>query len=243
MTKQVAIRVVSGDGPSLLGRDIISIFQLPWEKIFSVNSVTITSEFEDILSEYNELFEEDKIGEINGLMVKIHVDEEAKPIFKKARPVPFAIREEYEKSLDKLEQQGIIEKVEYAEWASPVVPVRKPSGEIRLCGDYSGTINKCMISDVYPLPTLEEITHKIGYGEHFTKLDLSQAFHQFVLDPDSRKYTTINTIKGLYQYLRLVFGIPPATAICQRFLEGLLEGIEGAVVRVDWLRGGIKVNI
>ena len=49
--------------------------------------------------------------------------------------------------------QGIIEKVEYAERASPVVPVRKPSGEIRLCGDNSGAINKCMISDVYPLPT------------------------------------------------------------------------------------------
>ena len=40
------------------------------------------------------------------------------------------------------------------------------------------TINRNIISDVYPLPTLDEIVSKIGYGERFTKLDLSQAFHQ-----------------------------------------------------------------
>ena len=61
--------------------------------------------------------------------------------------------------MDKLEKQGIIEKVEYSELASPVVPVVKSNGEIRLCGDYSSTINKHVISDVYPLPTLEDIVN------------------------------------------------------------------------------------
>ena len=101
------------------------------------------------------------------------------------------------------------------------------------CGDYSGTINKHMISDVYPLPTLEDIVNKVGYGETFTKLDLSQAFHQFELDENSRKYTTINTIKGLYQYNRLVFGVPSATAVCQRTMENILKNIPGVAVRVD----------
>ena len=139
----------------------------------------------------------------------------------------------YNASLDKLEKQGIIEKVEFAEWASPVVPVVKSNGDIRLCGDYSGTINRHMISDVYPLPTLEDIVNKVGFGERFTKLDLSQAFHQFELDDESKKYTTINTLNGLYQYNRLVFGVPSATAICQRTMENILKDIDGVVVRVD----------
>ena len=185
------------------------------------------------MDEYTDLFDENNLGKITDIEVQLHIDEKAKPIFKKARPVPYAIRKNYEESLDKLERQGIIEKVEFSEWASPVVPVKKPSGEIRLCGDYSGTINKHIISDVYPLPTLEDIVNKIGYGEHFTKLDLSQAFHQFPLEENSKKYTIINTLKGLYQYTRLVFGVPSATAICQRYLETLFERQSGVVVRVD----------
>ena len=89
-----------------------------------------------------------------------------------------------------------------------------------------------MISDVYPLPTLEDIVNKVGFGERYTKLDLSQAFHQFELHVNSRKYTTINTLRGLYQYNRLVFGVPPATAICQRTMEGISKDIPGVVLRV-----------
>ena len=70
-------------------------------------------------------------------------------------------------------------------------------------------------------------------GDSYTKLDLSQAFHQFELDESSRKYKTINTIKGLYQYNRLAFGVPSATAICQRTMENILKDIPGVVVRVD----------
>ena len=226
--KEVIIRVVDGEGPSLLGRDLISSFTLPWENIFKVNS----SEYDDVLKKYSNLFDETTVGKIEGLQVQLHVDD-SKPVFKKARPVPYAIRSKYEESLDSLEKKGIIEKVEFSEWASPVVPVIKTDGSIRLCGDYSSTINKNMISDVYPLPTLEDIINNVGYGDCFTKLDLSQAFHQFELDEKSRKYTTINTIKGLYQYNRLVFGVPSATAICQRTMENILKDIPGVVVRVD----------
>ena len=137
---------------------------------------------------------------------------------------------QYEEALGKLEKQGIIEKVEYCEWASPVVPVMKSNGEIRLCGDHSSTINKHMISDIYPLPTLQDLVNRVGFGERFTKLDLSQAFHQFKLDVSSHKYTTINTLRGLYQYNRLVFVVPPATAICQKTMQSILKDIPGVVV-------------
>ena len=215
-TKDAVIRVVDSKGPSLLGRDLISIFTLPWENIFKVDT---NSEYDKIFDRYTDLFDNSQVGKIKGLKVQLHMNDDIKPIFRKTRPVPYAIRNKYNASLDKLEKQGIIEKVEFADWASPVVPVVKSNGDIRLCGDYSGTINRHMIIDVYPLSTLDDIVNKVGFGERFTKLDLSQAFHQFELDDNSKKYTTINTLKGLYQYNRLVFGVPSAMAICQRTME------------------------
>ena len=47
------------------------------------------------------------------------------PRFSKARSVPYAYRELVEKELDRLESEGILEPVEFSEWASPIVSVLK----------------------------------------------------------------------------------------------------------------------
>ena len=67
---------------------------------------------------------------------------EANPVFIKPRLVPFASRSKYEEAPEKLVAEDIIEKVEHSEWASPTVPIVKPNGDLRICGDYSVTINK-----------------------------------------------------------------------------------------------------
>ena len=127
--KETVVCVVDGVGPSLMGRDLISIFKLPWENIFKVNSEGC----QELFQKYSELFDDSKIGMIKGVKVQLHVSDST-PIFRKARPVPYTIRTKYKETLDKLEQQGIIEKIEYSEWASPVVPVIKSNGDIRLWG-------------------------------------------------------------------------------------------------------------
>ena len=106
---------------------------------------------------------------MQGVRVTLYVDD-SKPIFHKARTVPYYIRENYEVALDKLERDGVIRKVTHSEWASPTVPVRKPDGSIRVCGDYSVTINKCSKMEHHPLPTLEEMLTKLSRGTMFTKL-------------------------------------------------------------------------
>jgi len=70
-------------------------------------------------------------------------------------------------------------------------------------------------------------------GSQFTKLDLSQAYHQLELTPESRQYTTINTHKGLYQYKRLTYGINSAVSIFQRTMENVLSDIPGCCVYID----------
>ena len=53
------------------------------------------------------------------------------------------------------------------------------------------------------------------------------------LDEASKKFTTINTSKGLYQYTCLPFGVSSAPAIFQRMMEGLLQGIPNVSVYLD----------
>ena len=106
-----------------------------------------------------------------------------------------------------MQDLGIITPVQHSEWAAPIVPIMKPDGSMRLCGDYKVTVNKVVSPDNYPLPRIVDIFAALQREKLFSKLDLSQAYQQLPLDPDSKKFTTINTHKGLFQFERLPFGI------------------------------------
>ncbi|XP_048586216.1 uncharacterized protein K02A2.6-like [Nematostella vectensis] len=220
------IRIV--EGPSLLGRDLMSKFTLPWQNIFSVVQTTT----EDIIHQYPALFDTTTVGKLQGVQVSLQVDD-SNPVFVKPRTVPFAVRDKYEQSLEKLEAEDIIERVEHSDWASPTVPVVKPSGDLRICGDYSVTINKHSTLEQYPVPSLEELLGKLAGGKKYTKLDLSQAYHQLELSPESRKFTTVNTTKGLNQYKLLTCGINSAVSIFQRTIENVLKGLPSCCVYID----------
>ena len=47
-----------------------------------------------------------------------------------------------EAELNKLEENGVIVKVDHSDWASPIVVVPKADGSVRICGDYKETINQ-----------------------------------------------------------------------------------------------------
>ncbi|XP_065902584.1 uncharacterized protein [Dysidea avara] len=75
-----------------------------------------------------------ELGLITGTASKIHIDPSTPPKFFKARPVPYALPDHVDKAIDQLEQAGVIQPVKHSDWASPVVPVVKQDGSIRLCG-------------------------------------------------------------------------------------------------------------
>jgi len=127
------------------------------------------------------------------------VGDETTPIFCKARPIPFAMKSRIEAELERLESEGIIRKIVQNDWATPLVPVVKSSGKLRLCGDYKVTVNKVIKQDRYPLPLIDELFANLAGGKVFTKLDLSQAYHQIALDSASRKLAAVNTHCGLYE--------------------------------------------
>ena len=168
----------------------------------------------------------DELGEVRGTTAKIYVDPQATPRFCKPRTVPYALRGRVEQELDRLERDGIIQPVEFSEWAAPIVPVVKTDGSIHICGDYKVTVNQAAKLDTYPLPRADDLFASLAGGKTFTTLDLAHAYQQIPLDEESKKLVCINTHKGLYAYNRLPFGVSSAPSIFQRTMEGILQGIE-----------------
>ena len=73
------------------------------------------------------------------------------------RPVPFAIKDTIGEELNRLEVDGIIERIDHSEWGAPIVAVPKKDGKFRICGDYKVTVNPVLQVDQYPLPKPEDL--------------------------------------------------------------------------------------
>ncbi|XP_076436545.1 uncharacterized protein LOC143276044 [Babylonia areolata] len=91
----------------------------------TVTEGTTDPELEKILNEAAELFEESR-GTIKGVQANIFVDHTAQPHYFKLRPVPYALRGKVGQELDRLESEGTLEKVQFSDWAAPIVTVVKP---------------------------------------------------------------------------------------------------------------------
>ena len=139
-----------------------------------------------------------------------------------------------EEELARLEKEEIIEPVQFAEWAAPIVPVlKKEKKSLRICGDFKQTVNRASKLDKYPIHKIEDLFAKMSGGKTFTKLDMSQAYQQVPLEKNSRKYVVINTHRGLFQYNRLPFGVSSAPGIFQRIMESLSSDIPFVAVYID----------
>ena len=229
--------------PRLLGRSWTTKIRLDWRNLFSPpNGQFSVKQNEDVRIErlteqYAEIFKPE-LGTVKGVTAKLHLKENATPVFQRARPVPYALRSAVEEELKRMESEGVLKPVEVSDWATPIVCVPKTDGSVRICGDYKGKVNPAIQTEQFPIPTLEEIRGKVSAWKKFTKIDLRSAYQQLVLDEESQKLCTINTHKGLFRYTRLPFGISSSPAIWQRFIEQVLAGLDRTCVIMDDLLVG-----
>ncbi|GFT19216.1 uncharacterized protein K02A2.6 [Trichonephila clavipes] len=196
--------IVKENLDTILGREWLYKIHLDWPAIKAFRAKT-EQNLNNLLREYKDIFD-DKLGEINNYEAKLKLRHGVKPIFCRVRTVPFALK---------------------------VVPVVKSDGSIRLCADYSVTLNPNLIVPQHPLPRLDEIFGSLNGGKQFTKLDFKHAYLQMKVHPDSQKLMTINTHKGLYICKRLMYGLNGAPAIWQRYVDGLFQGMDGVKVFMD----------
>lgn len=149
------------------------------------------------------------------------------------RAVPMPLREKVRNKLREMEEQGVISRVEqHTEWCSGMVVVRKPSGDVRLCTDYTG-LNKAVKREVHPMASVDDSLAQLGASKIFSKLDANSGFWQVKLSEKSKLLTTFLTPFGRFCYNRLPFGISSAPEIFQRAMSCILENVSGVICHMD----------
>lgn len=134
-----------------------------------------------------------------GVVVEIPIDQTVQPVQQAYRRAPYALEDKVEGKLRVLLAKGIIEKVRGpSPWVSPMVPVLKDSGDVRLCIDMRRA-NQAVLRETHPLPLVDELLGSVSGAKVFSKIDIKDAYHQIEISEKSRPITTFVTKNGLYR--------------------------------------------
>ncbi|KAL2085986.1 hypothetical protein ACEWY4_019306 [Coilia grayii] len=121
---------------------------------------------------------------ITNYVHKVKLRPEIPPVQQKLRRLPFSIRADVATELMRMEQEGIIKRIDSSPWVSPMLLMKKKSGQLRLCADLR-EVNKAVVIDSHPLPHIEEVFHELRGAQMVSTIDLQSAYHQLPLHADS----------------------------------------------------------
>ena len=136
------------------------------------------------------------------------------------------LRKELQEQIRTLLDLKVIRRVHgIRRMVSGVVMVRKKKGW-RKAVDYR-TLNNLTLKDAFPLPNYHEILENLGGNMFYASLDLSQGFLQVPMHEDSVHLTAFVTPEGVFEYVRMPFGLSNAPLHFQRVMHEVLGELVG----------------
>ncbi|MBW0577497.1 hypothetical protein O181_117212 [Austropuccinia psidii MF-1] len=179
----------------------------------------------DVLYTYKNAFASDNepLDTIKGHEVDItlNIDRPYPPVLRRpAYPASPRAREAQEKSIQELIQLGVLRKLGHNE----EVVVTKPviiswhNDKSRMVG-YFRELNTYTVPDRYPIPRIQETLTKLSKDRYITSMDALKGFHKDVLTHKTRKLHRIITHCGIYEYLKMPFGIENSPSHYQRMMN------------------------
>lgn len=185
----------------------------------------------DICLNYNDIFflPNDKLTSTKAIQHEIKVTDPT-PVHSKLYRFPEAHKEEVNKQIQKMLDQGII-RPSSSPYCSPLWVVPKKSDasgqkKWRIVIDYR-KLNQITVGDAYPLPQIEFILDQLGHSTYFTTLDLASGFHQIEMKPDDIEKTAFSCGFNHFEYLRMPFGLRNSPSTFQRLMNTVLTGLQG----------------
>ena len=189
---------------------------------------------QDIKKQFPKVFQ--GLGVI-GEEYQIKLKEDAIPYaLQVPRNIPIPLRPKVKMELDRMEEMGVISRVENpTDWCAGMVVVPKKMGAMRICVDLK-PLNNSVLREPHPIPTVDNLAF-LSEATHFSKLDANSGLWQVPLTEESRHLTTFITPFGRYQFNKLPFGISSAPELFQRRMNKILNGLEleGVVCLIDVL--------
>ena len=167
------------------------------------------------------------LGSFTGIEHVINT-KDAGPIQQKMRRTPLKFAKEEENEIDKMLEAGVIQP-SISDWASAPVLIRKRDGSVRYCIDYR-QVNDITVKDKYPLPLVEECVDTLAGNEWFSKLDANSAYWQIPVKQEDQKKTAFITKYGLYEFVKMPFGLSNSPATFMRAIHLVPRGLNWQTV-------------
>ena len=192
------------------------------------------SQLQDLLHKYSDIFSKEPkdIGFTDIIEHKIELTDN-KIIKQPYRRMPPGLFSEVREHLQELLDANIIE-ASSSPYASPVVVVRKKTGEIRLCCDYR-RLNEITKKDGFPLPRIDEVVDSLKGCKYFSLIDMASGYSQVPVAKEDRHLTAFVVPHGLFQYKTMPFGLCNSPATYSRLMSKIFAGdlFSGLLVYLD----------
>ncbi|KAI7938882.1 hypothetical protein MJO28_014461 [Puccinia striiformis f. sp. tritici] len=178
---------------------------------------------------------EEPIGNITGhdMKLELTVSSPYPPILRRP-PYPSSpkSREALTTHIQELLDLKVIRKVGHNEQVDITTPViiAWHNDKSRMVGDFR-CLNNYTKADYYPIPRIDHSLHNLSKAKYITAMDVLKGFHQIPIHPESRKFMRIICHLGIYEYLRMPFGIKNAPSHFQR----MMDSVFGSFIRQGWM--------
>ena len=200
---------------------------------FDPSEVSAPEEYKSVVTELieknSDLFAQTDhdLGHTDTVKMKIDTGDHP-PIRKKPYRVPLNKRKTIDKAIDDMLEAGIIQRSR-SSWAFPVVCVDKKDGTKRFCVDFRA-LNAITKPISYPLPLIDDILLRLGQSKYFTTLDLKSGYWQVLMEEEDREKTAFTCQRGLFEFIKMPFGLSGAPPIFMELMDRVLEGLEDCAI-------------
>ncbi|XP_057950900.1 uncharacterized protein LOC131145724 [Malania oleifera] len=153
---------------------------------------TVKAELTELLNEFSDLFAwsaADMPG-IDPAVIehRLQVNPNHRPVKQKKRSFAMERIKIIDEEVTKLLQANFIREVDYPEWLSNVVLVRKPNGKWRTCIDFTD-LNKACPKDSFPLPRIDQLVDSTSGHELLSFMDAYSGYNQIPMSPTDEEKT------------------------------------------------------
>ena len=193
--------------------------------ISGLNTCLVNSEFDDVIKDFPSVtlscFSSFNVQ--HG--VEHYIPTSGPPTYARARrlsPDKLAIAR---REFAEMEKLGIIRRSS-STWSSPLHMVEKKTlGTWHPCGDYR-RLKDATTHDRYPVPHMQDFTAQLEGEKIFSKIDLVQGYNQIPVAAVDIPKTAVITPFGLFEFLKMPFGLKNAAKAFQRLMDQVCRGLE-----------------